>query len=171
MGLLEERLEIIRSMTVRDPAEFCSELVSQLAECGVVLVFLPHLAGTGVHGASFYDGRKVVCAMTVRGKDADKFWFSLFHELGHIICGHLSASQGTTEEQEREADNFARNWLLPPEEIGRFEQEGRFTSADITAFAKSMGVAPGIVVGRLQNDRKVRYDQFCDLKEKYALVD
>nr|WP_283102184.1 ImmA/IrrE family metallo-endopeptidase [Olsenella intestinalis] len=54
--------------------------------------------------------------MTVRGKDADRFWFSLFHELGHIVCGHLSTSQGTTDEQQREADEFARGWLMSPDD-------------------------------------------------------
>ena len=171
INLLEEKLPTIRSMTVRKPEEFCPELAKQLADCGVVLVLLPHLKGTGVQGATFYDGRKIVCAMTVRGKDADKFWFSLFHELGHIVRGHLSVSQGTNEEQELEADAFARDWLLPPEAISRFELEGRFAVGDVVAFAKTMGIAPGIVVGRLQKDRKLRYGQLGELKEKYVLAD
>ena len=106
-GLLEQKLPKVRAMTTQDPSEFCPELVRLLAECGVAIVFLPHLPGTGVHGATFYDGRKIVCAMTVRGKDADRFWFSLFHELGHIVCGHLSTSHGTTESQEQDADSFS----------------------------------------------------------------
>ena len=171
IGLLEEKLPEIRSMTTRDPSEFCPELVRQLAECGIAIVFLPHLSGTGVHGATFYDGRKIVCAMTVRGKDADKFWFSLFHELGHIVCGHLSASQGTTERQEQEADAFSRDWLIPAEEIARFEMEGDFTKQNVLQFSKEVGIAPGIVVGRLQNDRRLRYDQLSGLKEKYVLAD
>ena len=113
---LEKAMSEIRSMTTRDPSEFCPELVRLLAECGVALVLLPALPGTGVRGTSFYDGRKIVCAMTVRGKDADRFWFSLFHELGHIVCGHLSTSQGTTDEQQREADEFARGWLMSPDD-------------------------------------------------------
>jgi HTH-type transcriptional regulator/antitoxin HigA len=54
--------------------------------------------------------------MTVGAKDAGKFWLNLLHELGHIACGHLSTSQGTTEEQEREADEFARGWLMSPDD-------------------------------------------------------
>lgn len=60
-----------------------------LAENGVALVFLPHLKGSFLQGATFIDGNKIVVGLTARGKDADKFWFSLFHELGHIILGHV----------------------------------------------------------------------------------
>ena len=171
IALLEEKLPSIRSMTLQDPEEFCPKLVEALAECGIALVLLPHLPGTGVHGATFYDGRKIVCAMTVRGKDADKFWFSLFHELGHVICGHLSAVRGTTDEQEHVADCFARDCLIPADAIQHFESAGRFQEEDILAFAGKMGIAPGIVVGRLQNDRKLRYDQLSWLKEKYTIRD
>jgi HTH-type transcriptional regulator/antitoxin HigA len=113
---LEKTLPEIRSMTTRNPSEFCPELARLLSECGVALVLLPALPGMGVRGASFYDGRKIVCAMTVGAKDAGKFWLNLLHELGHIACGHLSTSQGTTEEQEREADEFARGWLMSPDD-------------------------------------------------------
>ncbi len=171
IALLKDRLPQVRSMTLRDPEEFCPEIIRLFADCGVALVFLPHLTGTGVHGASFYDGHKIVCGMTVRGKDADKFWFSLFHELGHIIYGHLSANEGTTEKQEREADDFARDHLIAPDKMQRFEDAGRFAKSDVLAFSKRVGVAPGIVVGRLQNDRLLRYDQLSGLKQKYALAD
>ena len=171
IALLEEKIPSVRSMTLQDPEEFCPKLMSTLAECGIALVLLPHLPGTGVQGATFYDGRKIVCAMTVRGKDADRFWFSLFHELGHVICGHLSTSQGTTDGQEREADCFARDHLIPADAIQPFECAGMFEEEDILAFASEVGIAPGIVVGRLQNDRKLRYDQLSWLKEKYVIED
>ena len=112
----------------------------------------------------------LACAMTVRGKDADRFWFSLFHELGHIVRGHLSTSHGTTEGQEQDADAFSRDWLISPEDIDRFEAAGRFTKRDVLRFSQEVGIAPGIVVGRLQNDRLLRYDQLGGLKEKYELV-
>lgn len=60
-----------------------------LAENGVALVFLPHLKGPFLQGATFIDGNKIVVGLTARGKEADKFWFSLFHEFGHIILGHV----------------------------------------------------------------------------------
>ena len=101
---LKDSLGQIRDMTTKNPAVFCPELTQLLASCGVAIVFLPHIGGSFLHGASFYDGNHIVLGLTVRGKDADKFWFSLFHELGHILNGHINNLVETTEEQEREAD-------------------------------------------------------------------
>ena len=93
----------IRGMTLIKPEVFCLELKKELAECGIALVFVPHLKGSFLQGATFMDGNKIVVGLTARGKDADKFWFSLFHELAHIILGHVNQLNGTTEDDEKEA--------------------------------------------------------------------
>lgn len=98
----------IRTMTVLKPKEFCPKIKRMLAECGIALVFLPHLKGSFLQGASFMDGNKIVVGLTARGKDADKFWFSLFHELAHIILGHTGQMDGTTDQDEKDADIWAR---------------------------------------------------------------
>ena len=56
------------------------------------------------------------------------------------------------------------------EDIDRFEAAGSFTKRDVLRFSQEVGIAPGIVVGRLQNDRLLRYDQLGGLKEKYELA-
>ena len=93
----------IRLMTVMKAKEFSPKLKSMLAECGIALVFLPHLQGSFLQGASFIDGNKIVVGLTTRGKDADKFWFSLFHELAHIVLGHIGQMNGTSEDDEQAA--------------------------------------------------------------------
>ena len=85
------------------PEIFCLELKKELAECGIALVFVLHLKGSFLKGATFMDGNKIVVGLTARGKDADKFWFSLFHELAQIILGHVNQLNGTTEDDEKEA--------------------------------------------------------------------
>ena len=82
---------------------FRLELKKELAECGIALVFVLHLKGSFLKGATFMDGNKIVVGLTARGKDADKFWFSLFHELAQIILGHVNQLNGTTEDDEKEA--------------------------------------------------------------------
>lgn len=79
---LSENLSYIRGMTVETPDVFCPQLDQILADCGIALILLPHMRGSFLHGASFKDGKKVVMGLTVRGRDVDCFWFSLFHELG-----------------------------------------------------------------------------------------
>ena len=142
----------IRKMTLQKPNNFCPRLKSLLAENGIALVFLPHLKGSFLQGASFMDGNKIVVGITARGKDADKFWFSLFHELGHIVLGHVGKADGTTSQDESDADVWSRDELIPLDLFDSFKENQSFSAASIQKFAKENGIAPGIVVGRLQNE-------------------
>ena len=162
-------LDSIRRMTIMDPKVFCPKLTSLLASCGIAIVFLPHIGGSFLHGATFYDKDKIVLGLTVRGKDADKFWFSLFHELGHILLGHLSNENGTTDEDEGRANAFARETLIPDEVFKRFVDSQQINKVTISQFAKRIGIAPGIVVGRLQKEEYIKYAWHNDLKTKYMI--
>lgn len=166
---LRGNLPQLRAMTVQSPEEFAHELVDILAQTGVVLVLLPHIGGSFLHGVTFTEGSKYVVGLTVRGKDADKFWFSLFHELGHILLGHVGRSEGTTEGDEEDADTFARDTLLPPDEYRDFVQTGDFSKQSVVRFSRFVGLTPGIVVGRLQKEKLIPYSYFNDLKIRYSL--
>lgn len=167
---LKKRIPDIRAMTTKNPAVFCEQLRALLAECGIALVFLPHIGGSFLHGATFVDGAKIVVGMTVRGKYADRFWFSLFHELGHIILGHIGQPNGTTDDDETNADEFARNTLIPKEMYEAFAITNRIDEKSIEQFAKTVSIDRGIVVGRLQKEGKLKFNQFAHLKTKYELV-
>lgn len=167
---LKASLPEIRKMTRQNPEVFCSTLCDTLAACGIALVFLPHIGGSFLHGATFYDGAKIVIGMTVRGKDADRFWFSLFHEFGHIILGHIGQADGTTEEDEKNADTFARDTLIPQAAFDAFTNRESFDKPSIVRFAESVGIDPGIVVGRLQKERFIPFSWHGDLKTKYELT-
>ena len=167
---LRERIAEIRAMTITSPNEFCEKLISVMAECGIVIVFLPHLAGSYLHGATFYDGGKIVIGMTVRGKDADKFWFSLFHEIGHVLHNDMAKSDGTTDEDEKLADIFARDTLIAPDDYAEFIRLGRPTKESVLTFAGQIGISPGIVIGRLQKDNVIHFNELNDLKEQYAIA-
>lgn len=167
---LNDCLPTIRSMTTKDPDDFCPKLISILANCGIALVFLPHIGGSFLHGATFYDKNKIVIGLTVRGKDADKFWFSLFHELGHIILGHLNLDDGTSETDEKNADEFARERLIPKAVFDRFVRRATFSRDALIAFARAIEIDPGIVVGRLQKEGYIDFSWYNDLKTKYMLT-
>ena len=166
---LKEKLPEIRSMTEMNPADFCPKLIEMLSGCGIALVFLPHIGGSFLHGATFRDGNKIVVGLTVRGKDADKFWFSLFHELGHILLGHINQSDGTTDEDEEAADNFAKETLIPTVEFNAFTSLNDFSKTSICSFAQKQNILCGIVVGRLQKEGFINYNRCNDLKTKYVL--
>ena len=160
----------IRQMTVLKPEEFCPQIKSLLAECGIALVFLPHLKGSFLQGASFIDGNKIVVGLTARGKDADKFWFSLFHELAHIILGHVGQNDGTTEEDENNANAWSRDTLIPEDVFEEFRVKSNYSEVSIRAFAKEQCIASGIVVGRLQNEGCIQYNMLNNLKEHYEIA-
>ena len=166
---LDNYLSDIRKMTTKDPAVFCPELINMLGDCGIAIVFLPHIGGSFLHGATFLEGDKIVIGMTVRGKYADRFWFSLFHEIGHVLLGHIRQPEGTSESDEAAADLFAEDTLIPPELFHEFVLQGSFDRNDILTFAKSSEIDPGIVVGRLQKEGYLQYNRYNDLKRKYAL--
>ena len=167
---LAEKLNIIREMTRRDLHEFKDDLRTILAECGIALVILQNLAGSYLHGATFLDGKKIVVLLTSRCKFADVFWFSFFHELGHIINGDIFNQDGTTEQDEIQADYFSRETLIPDKRYREFLQLHDIRKDSIVNFANSIGIHPGIVVGRLQKDKIIQFNTLNFLKQKYSLL-
>ena len=116
------------------------------------------------------DGTRIVVGLTARGKDSDKFWFSLFHELAHIVLGHVGQPDGTSDEDEKAADQWAGNTLITADDFKCFKKEGDFSSGSVICFANEQGIAPGIVVGRMQTEGMIKYSMLNDLKDKYEIV-
>lgn len=160
----------IRKMTQETPEVFCGELGRLLADCGIAIVFLPHIGGSFLHGATFYDGSKIVMGLTVRGKDADRFWFSLFHEIAHIIFGHIGQPNGTPDADESAADVFAKETLIPRGAFDSFAAKKDFSKSSIVQFANEVGIDAGIVVGRLQKEGCIEFSWYNDLKTKYEIT-
>lgn len=160
----------IRKMTVLKPKEFCPKIKKCLADHGIALVFLPHLKGSFLQGATFLDGNKIVVGLTARGKDADKFWFSLFHELAHIVLGHVGQVNGTSDEDEKAADDWSGNTLIAEKEFDTFRQGNDYSEQGVRRFAKEQGIAPGIVVGRMQREGMIQYSMLNNLKEQYVIA-
>ncbi len=172
---LQESLLKIRAMSRQAPGKFLGPLGELLASCGVALVVVPHFPGTRAHGATFWLGRdKAVLLLTIRGKWADIFWFSLLHEIGHIL---LHERQSVFVEdgcvapehaaQEAAADRFAADTLIPPQTYGRFVKHGILTRISVVGFAERLGVDVGIVVGRLQHDGHMKHEWNNDLRTRY----
>jgi len=161
-GSLERLLPHFRSMTRQNPEQIMAELTDALLSCGISLIFLNHVRGSFLHGVSMLHGKSIVIGLTARGKYADRFWFSFFHELAHVLTGHLSLAP--SEVREREADGLARHLLIPKDQYETFIAASDFSQDAIIRFAEHACVAAGIVVGRLQKDKQIAYNQFNDLK-------
>ena len=154
---------------------FFPEIQKRFLEAGVVLVVLPHLPGSKINGATKRVDGKVMIMVDDRGKYADTFWFTLFHEIGHVINGDFGVSFYAEVEDETElaADEYAQNILIPSEKYSEFVQTGEaYTAESIRQFAVSIDRDPGIVLGRLKRDEYVPYAETelsHELRHKYKV--
>jgi len=112
--------------------------------------------------------------LSTRGKTDDKLWFMFFHEAGHLlkhgkrlIFLDILGEDGLNPEEEEQANAFARDFLINVKRYREFCERGIFTATSISAFALHEGVSPGIVVGRLQFDRRLGWDRLNKLKTSY----
>lgn len=172
-GRFKTVLDQIRGLTVEQPDVFVPEMKTLCERAGVAVVLVPEIKNAPVSGATrWLTPEKAMIQLSLRYKTNDQFWFTFFHEAGHILLGgkreafiDLNHQKGPEEE---EADRFAANHLIPSHRSGELNRLK--TQGAIEAFAKSIGIAPGIVVGRLQHERIIRYDQFNGLKVRYQWV-
>ena len=112
--------------------------------------------------------------MSIRFKTNDHFWFSFFHEAAHILLHPKKAifidfKDDDSTEEEREANDFAGDLLIPEDEYDDFIETDSFFADDIERFAKKIKVHPAIVVGRLQHDKKIEHKWHNKFKEKYEI--
>ena len=171
-----EALSRMRRMTTQPPAEFIPAMLELCAEAGVAFCMVQELPKSGANGATrWLTDRKALIQMSIRNKWADIFWFTVFHEACHLlkhrtqrrIVIHGLDADPDIAEIEAEADRFARDFLIDPKSWSDFCREGHFTASSVKKFAHSVGIAPFIVVGRLQREKHLAYSQLTALKQRY----
>lgn len=166
----------IRSFTNLNPKEFEPKMKDLCGKAGVALVFVPEFPKTHLSGASRWSTpEKAVIQLSLRHKTNDHFWFSFFHEGGHILNHskkgvYINEPDGASSEEEIAADAFASRILVPLKEYKAFVERKSFSRNSIGLFAEKVGVAPGIVVGRLQHDHFIPFSWLNDLKARYTLI-
>ena len=165
----QSALQQIRSLTVSEPAVFLPAMQSLCREAGVAVVLVPEIKDVPVSGAAkWLSPRKAMLGLNLRHKVNDRFWFSFFHEAGHLL--HDSKKEtyidvhAVDDPREQRANQFAANFLIPPAKAGELANLG--TEADVIALARQLGIAPGIVVGRLQHDKVIPFSQWNGLKKR-----
>lgn len=170
----QETLARIRPLTrQKDPDIFIPELTRLCSECGVAVVVLRAPEGCRASGATrFLSPDKALLLLSFRYLSDDQFWFTFFHEAGHLLLHSKNAlflegagRVSTTEEDE--ANEFAARTLIPPQfeaELLSLPVDGR----QVMRFARLVGVSPGIVVGQLQHRGRFTQRQLNNLKKRFA---
>ena len=168
-------LQDLRALTLEaDPQTFVPQLVEKCAAVGVAVVFVPAPTGCPVCGVTrWLSPDKALLMLSLRYKRNDSLWFTFFHEAGHIVLHSKKlmflelAKDGMSSNEEREADSFAQDLLIPPGIFAEF-CKGELTESEIKRFAIKIGIAPGIIVGRLQKESLLLWSQMQHLKVPYA---
>ncbi len=179
-------LSQLRTLTrLKDPQDFIPALQTSCSEHGVAVVVVRAPGGCRASGATrFVTNDKALLQLSFRYLTDDQFWFTFFHEAGHLLLHgqkHFfrSAMEGQrawilegadfslTEEEEQEASNFAVRTLIPQEfqnEISTIAPNSR----EIIRLARRVGISPGIIVGQLQYHRRIDYNQLNGLKRRFV---
>ena len=170
-SLFEEAVRYALTLT-KDHSTFYPLIKEAFCKVGVIFVILPNISGSKINGATKKVGNNIMLLVNDRRLNSDTFWFTLFHEIGHIMNGDYGISfDSESGEQEEIADKYAEDMLIPCDQYQQFIAENRFDIQSIRRFAKRIDRDPGIVLGRLMNDGKVSYDDWAlnSLRHKYKV--
>lgn len=168
---LKANIENIKKCMFLEINKSIEELKRIFAGCGITFQVVKNFAGAPVQGFIKKIDNKIILSMTIRRSFADEFWFTLFHEIGHLLNGDIVSTQfidyaDSKSDMEDKADKFASNTLINEEDYNQFIEKGDLTEEEIIKFARVQQVQPFIVVGRIQREKNDF--KFCyRLKTRY----
>lgn len=169
--ILKANISKIKNCMFLEINEAIKELKRIFSECGIVFQVVKNFTGAPVQGFIKKNNNKIILSMTIRGAFSDIFWFTLFHEIGHLLNGDIVNSNfidftDSKSDMENRADEFARGVLINEEDFNEFINQQNLTETAIINFAKEQGVQPFIVVGRIQK-QKNNFRIFANLRRRY----
>ncbi len=170
IDLLKKNVKVIRNLVSKPFLEQYEKIKKLLAECGVALIFEPHLPNTYVNGVSY----KITCDKAIimisdRGKKDDILWFTLFHEIAHLLKHSkkevfVDLENSEKNQIETEADEFAKNILISKDAYESFINSNSLIDEKIIKkFSKENNISTGILVGRMQKDKVIGWNEFNSL--------
>ncbi len=165
-------LKDLRALTREpNPEVFVPRLVERCAAAGVAVVIAPAPKGCPVSGATrWLSPHKALLMLSLRHRSNDHLWFAFFHEAGHLLLHgkrmvFLEAG-GLGDRHEQEADRFASDFLIPPHHAKHLPLIDK-TYAGVERFAETIGIAPAIVVGRMQKEGLLPWNWLNKCKVRY----
>jgi HTH-type transcriptional regulator / antitoxin HigA len=173
----EQFKQVVQNLVQLVPTKgtaYLPQIVQQCASAGVAVVYTPKIPKSPVSGAMRWHRGKPIIQLTDRHCTNDQFWFSFFHEAGHVILHgktdiFLEDFEGAhyDAKKENEANHFAAKMLLK-ENINIILQ-GDYSEINIKRIAKQYNTHPAIIVGRLQREEVIGYNRMNGLKDKVKL--
>lgn len=161
---LKRDLPELKGVMATQPKNFFKQLQEICLRSGVKVVHTPCLPRTAIHGSTRWINDTPLIQLSGRFKRNDIFWFTFFHEVGHILLHgkkYISLEnvdyQGENEDYEREADTFAMKWILTEEEVLQIVHSSILDEKTIKEFAQKFQTHPACIIGRLQHEGYIRY--------------
>jgi plasmid maintenance system antidote protein VapI len=158
-----------------DPKEFLPKLQRECAKYGVAVIVQRCPSGCAASGATILlESSRQLLLLSARFLSDDQFWFSFFHEAGHIVLHGKEPSVeeegAVSPENEDEANAFARDVILWP--LGyEAMQSMKISKYSIARFARKCDIAPGVIVGQLQKINRVSQAAYNPFKTRYKTTD
>ncbi len=142
------------------------DLQALCASLGIALVYTPCIAKAPIFGATRWlrSNTTPLIQITDRYKDYASFWFTFYHELGHILyhgkkdifIDGLDSIKPDLQKED-EADAFAARMLLKDKDRNNLSSYHEFTSDLIVSLSEKYKTHPGIIVSQLQRESKLSY--------------
>lgn len=146
----------IKQVMADHPDDFFPQLRDICREAGVKVVHTPCLPKAPIHGSTrwLYDDTPLI-QLSARYNQNDRFWFTFFHEAGHILLHgkkHISIESAQDkiegDSKELEANDFAVKWTFSEEEEAAVLANGSLKEQNIIEFARKFGTHPAMIIGR-----------------------
>lgn len=158
-------LKKIRGLTQTSVEQALEEAQQLCNDAGVALVLVKPFPKTALSGAAWWlTPRKAVIQLSIRHKTDDHLWFSLFHEAAHVLLHSKKQvfidwmkSNKEIADVESEANLWASNFLIPHGDWTQFVATPSYSEMAIRQFAEKQGIAPSIIVGRLQHEGRLSW--------------
>ena len=171
--VLESEIQNIRNLTLElDPQIFLPDLKAIFEKAGVLFALTKCPSGCAASGATFFKGENPVLLMSARYLSEDHFWFTLFHEIGHLLMhsgdGELFIEgQCQDSPEEQEANDFAQSVIIPKEYLDEFKTLNMREWRNIPRFAKKIGISRGLLIGQMQFHKLIKQQNLNKFKVKY----
>ncbi len=168
----------IKNLVHDFPSDFAIKLQQICAKCGVAVTYTPALPKAPISGASRWFHGKPLIQLSGRYKTDDHFWFTFYHEAGHIFLHgkkdiFLENVTGTSldERKEEEANEFAAKFLLKKSECQEIIDAAPLDDNKIKAFADKFNTSTGVIIGRLQHLKILKWTEGNHLRQTVNLFD
>lgn len=159
-------LDDIRSVMAVNPGDFFHQLQTMCLNAGVKVVYTPGLPKAPISGCSRWLNDTPLIQLTNRYKRYDSFWFTFFHEAGHIIKHgkkdiflEMDGYSDNEPEKEKEADEFAASCILSKQQETEIVSNLPLQDLEIKRFAARFNTHPSMIIGRLLYLGRISYKE------------